>query len=315
MTDILLEQANEWLVRLHDNPVAEDWVEHAAWLERSPEHRQAWDRAERNWSLLGALGADADGANARVKSYVRRRRAVRTASVTAVLAALLAGNWAYRVVSPADLLADASTRPGTVRALNLEDGSRVTMNGATRLDWKLLADRREVALGSGEAFFEVAHDTARPFYVRAGDAQIRVTGTRFSVRRTGNRVWLELEQGRVQASSVSATSGQGILEVLPGESVIWDDTGKMSSAPVRVEEIASWRRNLVTFRSKPLGDVLDELNLSWGAHIIVRGEAAKQRVTGVFRPSDEARALRDLEQSLPIHITRIGPLIIVTKRE
>ena len=47
--------------------------------------------------------------------------------------------------------------------VTLADGTRVTLDGATRLEVRLGARRRQVELVRGEAFFDVAHDAARPF--------------------------------------------------------------------------------------------------------------------------------------------------------
>lgn len=314
MRDLLLHEANEWLVRLHGAPSPEDWVEHAAWLERSPAHGEAWAEAEHGWALLGALGGDAAAVNASIKSDVRRRRTLRATAAAVVLAFLLLGNWAYQPVSISGMLADASTRPGEKRELRLDDGTRITMNGATRLDWDLRADRRDVVLASGEAFFEVTHDSARPFYVRAGNARIRVTGTRFSVRRPDTGAVLELEQGMVLASSASDGVGPVGIAISPGQRVTWDVGGKMVVKEVNPDELASWRGNLLIVRARPLGDVLDELNLVWGRRIIVSRDVARLAVTGVFVSGDMERSLADLEQSLPIRVTRFGPLVFVRKR-
>ena len=46
-------------------------------------------------------------------------------------------------------------------------------------------NKREVIL-EGEAYFEVAHDTTRPFYVKACGIDIRATGTAFNVMAYGN---------------------------------------------------------------------------------------------------------------------------------
>ena len=59
------------------------------------------------------------------------------------------------------------------------------------------ADERLVVLEKGQARFDVAHDTSRPFIVHAGGEQIVAVGTQFDVRWTQDRLSVVLVQGQV----------------------------------------------------------------------------------------------------------------------
>ncbi|MGK9522743.1 FecR domain-containing protein, partial [Salmonella enterica subsp. enterica] len=65
-------------------------------------------------------------------------------------------------------------------------------------------DQRRVTLKKGEAFFNVAHDSRHPFIVRAGEGQVRVTGTQFNVWKYEDQVRVMLLEGSVQVSSDQA---------------------------------------------------------------------------------------------------------------
>ena len=64
----------------------------------------------------------------------------------------------------------------------LEDGTKVWMNADSKLRYPVIfhGGERRVYL-EGEAYFEVARDTSRPFFVETGNQQIRVLGTAFNV--------------------------------------------------------------------------------------------------------------------------------------
>jgi len=66
--------------------------------------------------------------------------------------------------------------------ITLVDGTKIWLNAGSSLSYPIhfTKNRREVYL-SGEAFFEVTSDDAKPFYVITNDMKIRVTGTRFNV--------------------------------------------------------------------------------------------------------------------------------------
>ncbi|MDR1281844.1 MAG: FecR family protein [Opitutaceae bacterium] len=81
------------------------------------------------------------------------------------------------------------TTDGTERlAITLRDGTRITLNANGSLVYPNdFGPYARVVKLSGEAFFDVARDTARPFVVETDSLRIRVLGTRFNVRALGNR--------------------------------------------------------------------------------------------------------------------------------
>ncbi len=81
--------------------------------------------------------------------------------------------------------ADQRTAAGEQRVLTLDDGSRLTLAGDSAINLDLVDHQRHVTLLRGRAYFQVASDPHRPFLVEAGEARVRVTGTRFEVRRDG----------------------------------------------------------------------------------------------------------------------------------
>src|SRR3546814_14557130 len=63
----------------------------------------------------------------------------------------------------------------------LEDGSIVTLNGNSAVQIRYEDDIRRVVLRRGEASFEVAHNSERPFVVSADGVKVRAVGTEFVV--------------------------------------------------------------------------------------------------------------------------------------
>src|SRR5690606_37299033 len=76
-----------------------------------------------------------------------------------------------------------STKPGVKSSITLGDGTKVTLNAGTSIRYiqNFVGDTREVFL-DGEAFFEVAHDTLKPFIVHTQDIKTKALGTSFNVK-------------------------------------------------------------------------------------------------------------------------------------
>jgi len=76
----------------------------------------------------------------------------------------------------------ANPGPGP-KVFTLADGSRVTLEKDAVLYYpeRFTSNERNVFL-KGNVFFEIAHDSSRPFYVHANNIVTRVLGTSFTVR-------------------------------------------------------------------------------------------------------------------------------------
>jgi transmembrane sensor len=104
-------------------------------------------------------------------------------------AVLLGGNWYVGRSRPSEPASSAAlgreytTLPGERATIHLPDGSQLTLAGGSTL--RISADfgknSREISL-DGEAFFDVVHDTNRPFRVHIKDAIVEDVGTSFDVR-------------------------------------------------------------------------------------------------------------------------------------
>ncbi len=105
------------------------------------------------------------------------------------------------------------TGKGETKVVALKDGSVVTLNTASEIVVNYSDGLRSVELVRGEALFDVAKNRARPFVVAAGDTNVRVVGTSFSV-------------SHFEAAPIQVLVREGIVEVFK------PDAG--GTAPVRI---------------------------------------------------------------------------------
>lgn len=165
--------------------------------------------------------------------------------------------------------ADAKTRAvenrlvvprGGFYSVCLEDGTVVTLNAESELVYPSVFDgeTREVSL-SGEAFFEVAHDADRPFFVQVDGYRIQVLGTRFNVSAYGDepRRHTTLVEGSVRILPQGAgDSGREIL-LHPGEQFSQDAaSGRSRVARVDTERYTAWMAGEFVFDNTSLGEIL-----------------------------------------------------------
>jgi transmembrane sensor len=175
------------------------------------------------------------------------------------------------------------TQVGEQRLIVLSDGSRLRLNTDTAVRVRFGPEARRVELQRGEAFFEVAHDTARPFFVQSRDAEVRAVGTRFDVRREADAVKVTLLEGRVEVTRDGAAA-----TLQPNQQLAVTRQGLSPAVAADAAEVASWTGGRLTFRGLPLGQAVQEVNRYSRRRIILEGPAdlAHQPVSGAFDVGD-----------------------------
>ena len=150
--------------------------------------------------------------------------------------------YSYDTVASTEVRYDTLVIPrGSEYSIVLADGTKVFLNASSEIYYPVVfpGDKREVGL-KGEAYFEVAKDEHRPFFVQTGDVRIRVLGTSFNVTSYPEHEKIEttLEQGRIQI-----TNGKEQVDVVPGKQVVYDKKNsqfKMRSVDTKLYIVERW---------------------------------------------------------------------------
>jgi transmembrane sensor len=263
----------------------------------------AFKRVESGWKSTGALASHPEvlAATRKVlarkpaKSTTRREWAFRIVPVGAL--AVLAG-----MVSVPNLVAPTfSTKVGEQRTLILDDGSRVRLNTDTQVRVWYRSGERRIYLKRGEAFFDVAHNPARPFRVDAGVAGVQALGTRFDVRRERDAVSVVLLQGKVRVDR----DGGGTQTLLPNQQLVVTDKGISPPRPADAAETSSWTTGRLTFRGVPLRDAVAEVNRYATRKIVlaVPESVATESVSGIFDVGDTEAFTTALSTFFDLEVT------------
>lgn len=158
---------------------------------------------------------------------------------------------------------------------SLEDGSVVYLTTQASLKYPehFAADSRGVAL-QGEAFFDIAKDTVKPFYIETQRAIVEVLGTAFSIKSDSNGVFLlSVQRGKVR---VVAKGNKGKLIANAGETVGFKE-GRLtvlSEKDARRFEIYTEK---LSFKDESLEKIVDVINRTTSQAVVIDDEALKKR--------------------------------------
>jgi transmembrane sensor len=322
------QQAAHWWVRLHNmDASAAEKREFVEWVARAPECVEAclrvaqvhaavshanvrWPRTSAEDLVRDALAAPEDSVVPLRPRVPRKREEVHRRPVLRWVAGLAASvlvaaslGWWLMLARPEQF----QTKLGEQRSVLLADGSRVTLNSASKIEVRLRADHRSVQLLQGEALFEVTHDAQRPFDVYAGNVVVRAVGTRFDIDRQAMRTEVTVVEGRV--AMIAAGSRTDTLPVLSaGDRVIVDSAGPGAvEHNVNLVETTAWTQHQLVFHQRPLGEVAEEFNRYNVRRIQIRSPLLReQEMTGTFKSNDVASFVAVLAGIQGVHVLDDG---------
>lgn len=193
------------------------------------------------------------------------------------------------------------TRRGEQIDVALADGSRLHLDGATRLDVTMDGAQRIVDLRHGQAYFDVAHEAKRPFIVRAGGASTQVLGTAFNVEIERSGVRLGVYRGAVRFSG-----SRDAVVVRAG----WRSrfANGSTAIPTRFDAAEQdWRQGWIDTDGSRLGDLVEALNRRGGRVIDPpSGALADIVLAGRFRLDNPEQLLSGVGAAYGFDVVRQG---------
>jgi len=170
-------------------------------------------------------------------------------------------------------------------------------NTTVRVDYS--ARRRIVRLDRGEAYFSVAHDVNRPFWVTSESYWVRAVGTQFDVYRKTTGVQVTVNEGSIKAGASprlvpaidADESGRQVLATLTAGQQA-DLSGASATtrelSPEDLVQAIGWRGGTLHFANRPLADVVAQLNRYTSQRIILEGDSLRELpVGGTFHASPQ----------------------------
>ena len=198
--------------------------------------------------------------------------------------------------------------------LMLADGTRVRVNSESELVFPTCfnSDRREVFL-KGEAYFQVAPDSDKPFYVRVNDYIVKVTGTSFNVTSYTDDpcTMTTLVEGKV---SVYGNDSTWNCDLTPGHMLKFDKgTARVTSEECDPRIYTSWIDGEFKFRDMRLEDIMKKLNRWYDFEVAYEEEELKDlRFSGAAEKYNPVEfLLKMIEEVTKVHFDIEGKRIMV----
>lgn len=199
--------------------------------------------------------------------------------------------------------------------VRLADGTLVYLNSATRMKYPVKFDEKERKVYlSGEAYFEVAKDPERPFFVEMEGVEVRVYGTSFNVNTH--------QEGNIQTVLVKGSIGVKVLSsgmesmIRPGQMAEFKQGNtKVDVKDVNVAVYTDWKDGIFRFENQRLEDILTVLSNWYDVDVFYQTASVKElHFSGYMeRYKDVSVILEAITLSTGVTFSVQGKTIIVSK--
>jgi transmembrane sensor len=230
----------------------------------------------------------------------------------------------------------------------LPDGTKVWLNAGSNLKYNTRSygkSDRQVTL-TGEAFFNVISNAAKPFVVNAKNVKIKALGTEFNVKAypEENKIETTLVKGIVKVGTEDQFKQSQTITLKPNQQVILL-TGKATVNPIaskdpnkidakelddikveslpansdlpavndvmRTDLYTSWKDNDWIFKGEEIGKLAILLERRYNIPIVCNSEELKKyRFTGTFQNETLEQVLKVLKVTAPLNY-EIGKGIVI----
>ncbi|MGN6163770.1 MAG: FecR family protein [Flavisolibacter sp.] len=180
-----------------------------------------------------------------------------------------------------------TTAKGNQYQLILGDGSSVYLNAASsiRFPTAFVGNERKVEI-TGEAYFEVAHNAARPFKVyyttsTGSKGEVEVLGTHFNINAYDDEASVKttLVEGKVKV-----TQATSIVQLLPSqEAVFRKNNNQLKVQAADVEEAIAWKTGMFEFHDADLHSIMRQISRWYNVEIKFAGAVSGKAYNGSIR--------------------------------
>lgn len=185
----------------------------------------------------------------------------------------------------------------------LSDGTRVWLNAASSISYPVAftGGERKVSI-TGEAYFEVVHNAAKPFRVEAGNIVVEDIGTAFNINAYTDEPAIK---ATLVNGSARISENKDAHVLFPGEQAISRSGEKtILIEKVNADDVIAWKNGTMLFENENLETILRQASRWYDIDVIYQGAMNKRVFTGgIPRQSNLSEFLKILEYE-NVHFTR-----------
>lgn len=152
----------------------------------------------------------------------------------------------------------------TYKVYTLKDGSEITLNANSSLDYNNNSKGFRRAYLEGEAFFKIARNKKKPFVITTGKVQTRVLGTSFNIRETDSIIVVTVATGLVEVSDADSS-----VKLTPNQRVSYHVDSKIfRERTIDFKLFTSWLEENIELKEVSMQDLASLIESRYGVRVV-----------------------------------------------
>lgn len=195
-----------------------------------------------------------------------------------------------------------------IKLETLPDGSQVTLNKQSTIEYAAIFKKERQVKLDGEAFFNVAQDPGKPFILKVNDVTVKVLGTSFNVKSVNGKTEVIVESGAVEV-----TKNNNSVQLRQHEKAVITPDQTAPSKQNNTDELYNYyRTKTFVCNNTPLWKLVEILNEAYGVDIVI-GDNKKRdlQINSTFTNSSLDSTLQVIGLTYEINVEKSGSQIIL----
>lgn len=193
-----------------------------------------------------------------------------------------------------------STPRGGQYQIVLADGSKVWLNSSSYLRFPAVfsGDTREVEI-TGEAFFEIARQVAKPFVVKVRNMEVQVLGTQFNISAYNDE---DVITTTLVKGSLVVKNSRNSREMTPGEQIALNRQDEFHLMPnADTEEAVAWKNGKFIFNNASIYDIMRKVERWYDVDVNFKRDKDLHFTGQLSRHENVSALLRKMELTNEVH--------------
>jgi transmembrane sensor len=293
------------------------------WRSQHRSHETVYRQLEKIWQESGIILQetvyDAESAWEKVELRLAKKQSPvrligRLAMAASIAGILFIAGWLLFHKETASLRV---VQAGLINTpVTLPDGSQVVLRKGATLSFPetFAAKERSVSL-TGEAWFNVEHDSTHPFRIQTTRAMLEVLGTSFTISTNDQQDELVVTSGKVLFTNKTAAEKHIIY---PNQYSILNGKG-FDIKQVKDSNFLSWKTGIIKFDNTPIDQVATTLSNHYKLVIQADSLLMKQPVTPTITAKFDRQPLDSVLQEIKLlvgigHRKQHDTILLINKK-
>jgi ferric-dicitrate binding protein FerR (iron transport regulator) len=200
--------------------------------------------------------------------------------------------------------------------VTLADGSKVWLNAGSSLRYPAVftGNDRPVTI-TGEGYFEVAENKAKPFRVFANGTELKVLGTKFNVKayEQDKQVTATLVTG-----AVAIQHGNTLKNIKPNQQaiVLGDNINIKTNSKEEMEQVLAWKNGLINLEGESVASILQQIQRWYNVKTKIEPGTPETTLTGTIEKSTPLpKVLELLNTNVSVQFTLDGETVMAREKK